>query len=585
MDIMYWDKSYDVGVARFNDHHKEILRIRNELVKLVTLQLPPKEFRELFFDLINYTSKHFKAEEEMMEVTQYPDIESHKKEHKILVKKLITLIKQFAKPNVNSKELVRFVTDWIYTHINQIDKRYKPFFSKILDKESLARESKIFEIPEIKFITWKIEYDVGQETFNEHHKELINLQNQMVNLINLNTPPLELQGLLSKLIKYADRHFQAEEAEMKRVDFPGLKNHHEEHNKFVVDIFNMCTELNKPFFKSETLLQFINTWIVEHILISDMKYKDYFSGGTEGLGHCDDKSVFDHFKLVDALCPSCGTNVKCMQIPPRLYSEIEHDVDRYPKKRQWNNKVKKTVNPLLYYFHLCPKCSFTASDEYFENPVKGCQITQNKFNHVIHETLQKNPTFQNLTEPLKQDINPNHMNHFSAIKLNLLALFQLYLVPDIFEKDALSAAKYSLRLAWLFRELKEIDALSDNERLSLKSILNTVSEVWSRAPINERKALELASALYETTLSKSYMIETNKDSVNFMIMIARINIMLHDRIVARKMLFACRDEIKDYERKIKDGKIEKQDNTTTSINRMKMMLEDIQADYEDMLYE
>lgn len=128
---IYWDNKYDVGIERFNDHHKYIMKLRNEMATNVKWGAPKKDFMKIMEELMNYTAIHFHEEEKLLKACHFPGFDEHQKEHERLIRKIVNLSGDIYETGFNSKNLVIFLTDWIFNHIEKTDKHYKHFFPKI----------------------------------------------------------------------------------------------------------------------------------------------------------------------------------------------------------------------------------------------------------------------------------------------------------------------------------------------------------------------------------------------------------------------------------------------------------------------
>jgi hemerythrin-like metal-binding protein len=82
-------------------------------------------------ELLEYTSKHFLAEELEMMSHSYPEYEAHKKEHDALKSKVRDFYSKFYAGDVELEgSIMQFLNDWLRTHIARVDKQYGPFFNE-----------------------------------------------------------------------------------------------------------------------------------------------------------------------------------------------------------------------------------------------------------------------------------------------------------------------------------------------------------------------------------------------------------------------------------------------------------------------
>lgn len=124
-----WKEEYSVGVKRFDDDHKEIIkiisRINDTLYQFKTLEHMP----DIFGELKDYAERHFKAEEELMEEHGFPGYEDHKREHEEFDRKIEKLEEEVnTTPRLTTFDLASFLYEWLEDHVLNVDKKYEDFF-------------------------------------------------------------------------------------------------------------------------------------------------------------------------------------------------------------------------------------------------------------------------------------------------------------------------------------------------------------------------------------------------------------------------------------------------------------------------
>lgn len=133
------DKLKDVGVERFNQAHRKMLGYVlsfHQLVEELTGRKPDgQDWRMidgLLGDLSDYTRTHFTEEEKMMAQGSYPGLDAHRLEHQRFIDKLSGFREEcLARKEISfSVELKFFLLDWLFSHINRTDMKYKGFFTE-----------------------------------------------------------------------------------------------------------------------------------------------------------------------------------------------------------------------------------------------------------------------------------------------------------------------------------------------------------------------------------------------------------------------------------------------------------------------
>ncbi len=130
MSLISWSDSYSVRVASFDEQHKKLIVLIDELYHAMKQEKTKDVMENLLKELAKYTVYHFKGEEELMLQYNYPEMVTHKKEHDVFVKMITDYQDQFiAGKKTISLELFNFLCDWLINHINGTDKKYGAFFN------------------------------------------------------------------------------------------------------------------------------------------------------------------------------------------------------------------------------------------------------------------------------------------------------------------------------------------------------------------------------------------------------------------------------------------------------------------------
>jgi len=127
------------------------------------------------------------------------------------------------------------------------------------------------------FIDWQENYSVGIKQFNDDHKELVKIINELHNGLVSNLGISQMTYVMDGLVNYTVGHFAREEKYMKKYDYSGYDEHKEEHEKLlnkVREYYQMLKDGRSSF--TIELMAFLKDWLVDHILGSDMEYKEFF---------------------------------------------------------------------------------------------------------------------------------------------------------------------------------------------------------------------------------------------------------------------------------------------------------------------
>lgn len=130
MPTIEWQPAYNVQVARFDDQHKKLFNLINDLHSAMKEGEGHIMLGDIFQSLAEYTKNHFSEEITLMESTAYPDIVRHKAAHDHLLGRVKELQNEFIEGNgVLSISVLNFLKDWLITHIQGEDKKYGHFFN------------------------------------------------------------------------------------------------------------------------------------------------------------------------------------------------------------------------------------------------------------------------------------------------------------------------------------------------------------------------------------------------------------------------------------------------------------------------
>lgn len=126
-----------------------------------------------------------------------------------------------------------------------------------------------------KRLHWSEKFSVCCEKIDKQHKNLFKTINELGEE-KAESDPQEYARLLSCLTDYFKQHFEAEEYYMRQFRYPGLKEHRAEHAKFIYDItmFNQ-KYINQVPTGAKAVNEYMNEWFANHVLKSDLSYRDF----------------------------------------------------------------------------------------------------------------------------------------------------------------------------------------------------------------------------------------------------------------------------------------------------------------------
>jgi hemerythrin len=132
-------------------------------------------------------------------------------------------------------------------------------------------------LPTMEKIIWNDSLSVGVAEIDRQHKQLVSILNQLLGMEGLTVDSETISDTLTRMTDYADYHFKSEEGYMQKYAYPDYAAHRLEHIAFMrktaeLSMGTMAYRKSVP----TDLLAYLKTWLLEHIMVSDMNYKPFF---------------------------------------------------------------------------------------------------------------------------------------------------------------------------------------------------------------------------------------------------------------------------------------------------------------------
>ncbi|MEJ5347836.1 MAG: bacteriohemerythrin [Desulfosoma sp.] len=126
--LMEWSSEYSVGDFDLDQQHQKLFKLVNRLNEAMQLGQGQSMLEKVLAELVDYTGKHFEAEEKAMERAGYPDLDQHREIHRKLVQKVTQMVERFQNGETRlTLELLNFLEKWLKQHILGADKKYAPY--------------------------------------------------------------------------------------------------------------------------------------------------------------------------------------------------------------------------------------------------------------------------------------------------------------------------------------------------------------------------------------------------------------------------------------------------------------------------
>jgi len=130
----------------------------------------------------------------------------------------------------------------------------------------------------MKDLVWDYVLSVGNDEIDDDHHKLIDLFNMLNHSVSAGDSPEYLSAVLEELINCTAWHFSHEERLMLKYAYAGLAEHKAEHQALINSIRALKQKIfqgNKALLDED--LEFLERWLTEHILSTDMKLGSYLA--------------------------------------------------------------------------------------------------------------------------------------------------------------------------------------------------------------------------------------------------------------------------------------------------------------------
>ena len=118
MDYMAWQPALEVGFAKIDEDHRELIAALNRLHAAMDQGQDKEELAKVLNFLRDYTVDHFETEETLMIKYGYPGAPAHFAAHADLVLKVSDFISDFRAGRAALTEaLLDFLETWLVGHI------------------------------------------------------------------------------------------------------------------------------------------------------------------------------------------------------------------------------------------------------------------------------------------------------------------------------------------------------------------------------------------------------------------------------------------------------------------------------------
>jgi len=120
---------------------------------------------------------------------------------------------------------------------------------------------------------WSPEYEFGIDDIDNQHRKLVRILNNLWDSYNTGADREAIASIIDELIFYTKIHFNNEEKYMEDINYPGLKDHRLIHRELTSQVIGIQNDFKNGNAKvDDKLLEFLKSWLSNHILVEDKKY-------------------------------------------------------------------------------------------------------------------------------------------------------------------------------------------------------------------------------------------------------------------------------------------------------------------------
>ena len=124
----HWREEYAVHVNEIDAQHKEIFRLAEKLYHAIDTKAEKTVLSQMSEVLTNAVEIHLGAEEALMKTNHYPDLETHRQQHKLVINSLAEFRNQIYHSDFSSDKFkLGFLKKWIIIDILTEDRKYGHF--------------------------------------------------------------------------------------------------------------------------------------------------------------------------------------------------------------------------------------------------------------------------------------------------------------------------------------------------------------------------------------------------------------------------------------------------------------------------
>ncbi len=129
-----------------------------------------------------------------------------------------------------------------------------------------------------KFVEWEERFSLGIKQIDDEHKKLIDFTNELFEGVRQGPEKAEshFRETVKNAVNYVKTHFTNEEGLFQKHGYPDYVAHKKQHEAFILKVIEEVKSFEKgEKFVPNHFVRFLKDWLLEHIAVSDRKYRDF----------------------------------------------------------------------------------------------------------------------------------------------------------------------------------------------------------------------------------------------------------------------------------------------------------------------
>jgi hemerythrin len=132
----------------------------------------------------------------------------------------------------------------------------------------------------MSLMTWTEKLSVGVDVLDDDHKRLVAMLNELYDAMLAGNGKDSLGRILDGLVHYTKVHFAREEKLFAETGYAARIAHKQEHDALTRQVLDVQQKYagGATATLSLDVLQFLKTWLINHIQGTDQKYRPHLNG-------------------------------------------------------------------------------------------------------------------------------------------------------------------------------------------------------------------------------------------------------------------------------------------------------------------